>query len=229
MNEDICILKNKIEEYNTGLIDKNELGKWAKQEYYNLLCGDFIIVSKLEAFKFVKTISNINIEVNDMLDEYPTTEEEFLFINQVLSGEKNINYTGEVRIHKNVYKRFFLEERLVQYTRIKNIIGEYMKNKLISEENKIFLNSIILSTIISNNTLIDILECQTFTLIEKIFFEKEEFLYRKGFSFYVKRSEYSQDNVCDRIIKLLDCLLGNSIIGINILFEKGESETSIII
>ena len=110
MNEDIYIIKDKIKKYSTGSIDKNELGKWAKEEYYNILCGDFIIVSKLEIFKFLKTLSNINIEVNDMLDEYPTTEEEFLFITQVLSGEKNLSYAGEVRIHKNVYRRFCLEK-----------------------------------------------------------------------------------------------------------------------
>mgnify|MGYP000874975027 CR=1 FL=1 len=119
------------------------MGKWAKEEYYNILCGDFIIVSKLEIFKFLKTLSNINIEVNDMLDEYPTTEEEFLFITQVLSGEKNLSYAGEVRIHKNVYRRFCLEKKLVQYSRIKDIIREYLETKMISEEDKILLNSII--------------------------------------------------------------------------------------
>ena len=120
-------------------------------------------------------------------------------------------------------------KKLVQYSRIKDIIREYLETKIISEEDKILLNSIILSKIVSNDTLIDILECQTFALIEKMFFEEEAFLYRKGFSFYVKSNEYKQDNACDRIIKLLDCLLGNSIIGISILFEKGEPETSIII
>jgi len=80
LNRDVEILKEMLNGYYSGNKSKQELGEWANREYYNLLCGEFIMISKLEIYKFLRTIASFHIEPNDIKDEYPCSEENVRYI-----------------------------------------------------------------------------------------------------------------------------------------------------
>lgn len=151
-------------------------------------------------------------------------------IYQIVTGTKNVIYNGNIKLHVNIYKRFQMNERLERYVEIKKIIKEFLIVKKISPENIYILNSSVIYKNQRLETVIDLLEIQAFGLISDLFIdEEEEFLFRKNFKLYVGKKELSQENSCQRLIKILDCLIGDVYFGVNIIFENGCPQVSLIL
>jgi hypothetical protein len=62
-------IKKKIDDYFLGNLSKEELGEWAKKEYYDLLKGEFLELKKIIGYPFLKVISKFHIKEDDILNK----------------------------------------------------------------------------------------------------------------------------------------------------------------
>lgn len=222
-------LKDKLNEYYSKAIPKEVLGKWANEEYYNILCGDYIIIDNLKTYKFLKTIATFHLEPNDAKDEFPCTEEDILNISRILSGEKDIVFIGNIKVHNSIYDRFSIGGKLDWFLKVREIVNYYLETTEILFESRKMLKSFTEQKG-ELKTIIDILEMQVSGMVSNLFLDtNEELLSKEDFRLFVGQKEFVQQNSYIRLLNLLDCLVGNNYFGVNIIFESGRSNITLLI
>ena len=73
MEYEIVELKKKIDNYFTGMLSKEDLGRWSSLEYYDLIKGGYDDKCKLAVYPLIKAVSRFHMKENEIADEYPTT------------------------------------------------------------------------------------------------------------------------------------------------------------
>lgn len=96
------VLLEKINLYRLKKISRNELGKWAREAYYDLMKGEYIEIEKISIYHFLREISSFHMEANDITGEYPCSEERVFEIGEILAGRKSTQYTFYAKISKLV-------------------------------------------------------------------------------------------------------------------------------
>lgn len=226
----VDFLKKELGAYLQGNRSKGQLGKWAREEYYNILKGGFINLDNLAIYEFVKQISNIDIEADDIRDEYPLEEIELQNIYHILIGKSEKIFNGKIRLHESIFNNLHIEDKLLFYRMIKDIIFKVANKVKITTEERRILKEFVESQNENTNSLLSMLEIQIKEAITNISSEfSDEIMIRKSFCLYVGKRELHLDKEMEDLLKLIDCLVGEKYFNINILYRDGACRFTIMI
>ncbi len=222
-------LEQKIDQYYNKIITKYELGLWSMQAYYELMKGEYIEIDKLQVYHFLRTISTFHQIPNDIADEYPCTEEEVLNIKEILCGKKDINYTFNIKISKNIYQNQNYKTRYMRFEKLQKNIEEISLDNIplfIPDEWIEYINENIKEV----QTLIDLLECHIKGIItQNIDLEEKIIDFRQSVGIYVEGTNINKQNFIPNLKKLLDCVMGNIFFRVSIVYKKGRPYLSLIL
>ena len=215
-------LEQKIDQYYHKIITKYELGLWSMQAYYELMKGEYIEIDKLQIYHFLRTISTFHQIPNDIADEYPCTEEEVLNMKEILCGKRDINYTFNIKISKNIYQNQNYKTRYMSFEKLQKNIEQLSLDNIppsIPDEWIEYINEDIKEV----QTLIDLLECHIKGIIT------ENIDLRQSVGIYVGGANINKQNFIPNLKKLLDCIMGNIFFRVSIVYTKGTPHLSLLL
>lgn len=222
-------LKQKIEQYCNKAITKDELGLWSMQAYYELMKGEYIEIDKLQIYHFLRTISTFHQKPNDIADEYPCTEEEVINIKEILCGKKDIYYTFNIKIFKNIYQNEIYTNRWIKFEKLKKHIDEISLGKIapsIINEWIEYINQ----NVDEIQTLIDLLECHIKGMISENLDTEEKIIdFRQSVGIYAGGININKENFIPNLKKLLACIMGNTFFRVSVVYKKGIPYLSLIL
>lgn len=222
-------LEQKIEQYCNKAITKDELGLWSIQAYYELMKGEYIEIDKLQIYHFLRTISTFHQKPNDIADEYPCTKEEVINIKEILCGKKDIYYTFNIKIFKNIYQNEIYRNRWIKFEKLKNHIDEISLGKItpsIINEWIEYINQ----NVDEIQTLIDLLECHIKGIIcENLDTEEKIIDFRQSVGIYAGGININKENFIPNLKKLLACIMGNTFFRVSVVYKKGIPYLSLIL
>lgn len=215
------VLEKKINQYFNNEINKTDLGLWAMEAYYALMKGEYIEIEKLQIYHFLRKISTFHTVPDDIAGEYPCSEEEVLEIEEILSGRKNINYTFNIKIFRNIYQSEIYKLRLEKFQELEEVIDG------ISSDSDDISSSVVDKLIKYANqevsevqSLIDLFEIHIKGIIvENINFEEKILNYRQSVGIYV--GNVNKKNFIPDLKRLLKCVMGDMYFRISIIYNKG--------
>ncbi len=94
------------------------------EAYYALMKGEYIEIEKLQIYHFLRKISTFHMTPDNLVDECPCSEEEVLEIKEILCGKKDISFTFNVKIFRNIYLDEKYKPKLDDFKRLKKVINE---------------------------------------------------------------------------------------------------------
>ncbi|MBD5542325.1 MAG: hypothetical protein HDR00_14275 [Lachnospiraceae bacterium] len=219
-------IKKKVRGYFEGIYSKEELGKWAKEAYVDLLKGGYIESEKIVLYPFIKTISRFHIEINEIEEQYPCSEDDIKSIYAILNGEKDFAFQVELAIPQQVYTMFG-ERAYLDISKRKEIaeIREKVSDYLCEENDFCNAYKQIISQlkVKKKETVLDMLEEQIFKISMALFETKENQIYRKE---ELRLYPQKTDRVCmlDKLIDYLDCYLGKRNFNVLVTYSNGIRE-----
>lgn len=99
-------LLRRLRLYLSGDTTKQDIGRWAEQEYYDLLKGGYLECQKLVLYPFLKTLSRIHITGGEAEDIFPCKEDEVRNMWKVLNGDLDFEFCLETSIPVQGEKMF---------------------------------------------------------------------------------------------------------------------------
>ncbi|MGL4344736.1 MAG: hypothetical protein ACRCTE_06040 [Cellulosilyticaceae bacterium] len=226
MNHNIKFLKEIVEDYFSGKKSKKEVGEWAHNGYYELLKGNYLEMDKLMVYPFVKKLSKIHIEGDPIKDNWPCSLEEISQLREILLGRKNQNYSLNIAIPWNIsLQEFELNPiKKSQYLKLMDILRGYSDQKEWGREAYKVGSQILQMPEDREGTIPFILEMYIKSFLEKSI-DGEEVIFKlgQGMGLYVKRKN-SHVEILSKVIRYLECYVGEREIGVDILFVKGEPQ-----
>ncbi len=104
MEYDASSVRDMIQEYTAGRADRRELGAWAFSAYEDMLKGGYLELRKLAVYPFLKTLSSLRVEVDDIADQYPAAREDVDRVYDILRGVKNTGFSVEIAPSNQFFK-----------------------------------------------------------------------------------------------------------------------------
>ncbi len=223
------ILKRKIDDYLNGVIEKEKLGEWGKEAYYDLLRGGYTKKEKIIIYPFLKTVSKIGLEIDEISDTYPSTKEDVEFIQAIISGIKPYNFQIIVTVPQCIYKNYENDllniDNFKKIERLKNELENYIQNMNMNSKLFEYIREIT-ENYNSNETILDMLQEQIVQSCKALFdIEQQKIMPQLGL--YPKKEN---NNFC--LLKLkqyLECFVGEKNFIINVSYIKGEHNLSILV
>lgn len=230
MNFDYISLKNKIIMYLNKEITLYELGKICENVYYDIIKGEYIYLNKLLIYPLLKTLYRINIDKNDITDEFPCNESEILNIYDILAGNKKYSYLISIGFPKNISKNILEEynEKASLYECLKRIFLRYLEDHLLNYDGYLLIQKLSLYELKTEYTIFDILDNYIITFIKNIVVESNNIEIMGKLSLYSKQ-RITQDYMIKRIICCIDCYIGKSNIDAQIIFDSGQPRLNTMI
>lgn len=233
MKYDINELREKIDNYFLGTLSKEELGRWAEKAYYDLLKGGYIEQKKIVLYPFLKTISQFNIENNDIEDKYPCLEEEVEYIRKVLHGKEEFDFQIEIAIPVQIYN-FDVNQEYWNITKreifieLRNAItlwnGDEKKGeKVLCEQLKQLCDMPLL-----NNTIQDILKNNIIRICKSIFDISTSGVKQKKYMKLYANGE-SQESLVIKLLEYLDCYIGNRNFNVFVSYKEGLPDMFLLV
>ena len=234
MEYDLIELKEKIDNYFTGIISKTELGKWASYAYYDLLKGGYVECEKIVLYPFLKEISTFHLEENDIEDIYPCSEESVKTIQDIVSGKQNFDFDIQTSLSGNVYDMFrerlyFEQERRNVFLEMREAMAHCFETNGISKDCAILYLEKITCMERQENTIQGLLEQHIFRLLKAIIDnETAETSGKTKFKLFAQKSE--QNNLIEeRLLKYLDSYIGNKNFHLLVSYKNGEPNILLIV
>lgn len=222
MNDMLMDIKNKIATYQRGELTKEQLSKWAENQYYCMLKGNYIILEQLKVYPFMKILSQVGIEENDVKDEYPCSEEDIANIYNIVEGSKEYAFKVSVGIPEFIFNTscndFFDSGKRSQVYQIRQILQQ---DRDLKNDNNIDVVKQFIDTIDASMepvTLLDMLEQNIRTILQCR-------LNKNDFKLYPTNGGCDKDMT--RLEHYLDCYLGERDINIFACYKNGECGISI--
>ncbi len=223
------ILEQKIDQYYNKIISKHDLGLWSMEAYYALMKGEYIEIEKLQIYHFLRKISTFHIKPNNLTDEYPCSDEEVLEIKEILCGRKDIYFTFNIKIFKNIYSSEIYKSKLDDFKRLKKVINEISMDYISQSQVKI-LTQYANRKLDGIKSLVELFEYHIKGIIaENIDFEEEVLDYRQSVGIYVGGSSINQINFIPNLNKLLECVMGDLFFRVSIVYKRGVPNLSLIL
>ena len=223
------LLKEKINLYFGGKIKKYDLGLWAMEAYYELMKGDYIEIEKLKIYHFLKMISTIHTEADDIADEYPCSEDTVWNIGKILEGKKDKHYTFNIKIAKCIYQKDQYKCKFENFLKLKEILE-------CCDIDKVPLSAMSMLIDYANkdvkeiNSLIDLFELNVKNIIlENYDIEEEKFDFRQSVGIYVGGSDINKNNFLMNLKKLLNCVMGEFYFRIVMVYKKGIAYITLVL
>lgn len=223
------VLEQKINQYFDNKINKDNLGLWAMEAYYALMKGEYIDIDKLPLYHFLRKLSTFHIVPDDMADEYPCSEKEVLEIRDVLCGKKDIHYTFNIKIYKNIYQKEPYRWKMDGLQRLRELIDKICVNDVSSAIMYQLMNYVNQETG-EIHTLIDLFEMNIKDMIaENIDFDEEILDFRQSVGIYTGGSEANKKVFVPDLKRVLECVMGEKQFRISVIYKKGLPYLSMIL
>jgi len=217
------IFKCQLNDYFNGKQTKEELGSWAKREYYKILTGDCCIIEMLAVYKYLKIISSFHLEVNDIKDEYPCSEDNVHDIKEIISGNKSDVLFGDIKIQRVFYKKYSTEDKLEGFEKLKDIMLRIRAQKSLNLKEQDHLKKIMEFKTDDVITIIDLIELNIINALKKLNAKQSNLMFNQDFSLYRGHEVETEKIICDDLIRLLNCALGKSSLKVCISFQFGNA------
>lgn len=223
------ILKTKVNDYLSGKLEKKKLGKWGKEAYYDLLRGGYTEKDKIIIYPFLKTVSQIGLQVDEKNDIYPAVKEDIEFIQSVILGRKSYYFQIVVSVPQHIYKNYesdFLDiDKYEKFKILKTELKEYIENRDIKNEMLEHMKEIVeLQNM--NETILDLLQEQIVYLFHSLFdMEQKESM--PQLSLYLQKP--NNDLGLLKLKEYLECFVGERNFIVNVSYTKGRNRLSIMV
>lgn len=218
-------LRKKLDCFFSDQLSKQELGKWAENAYFDLLKGGYVETSKIEIYPFIKIISQFHVEINDLEDKYPCSEERVKEIQSILYGKQDYEFQMEVAIPSQVYSMFegnenFNRERYAFFLNFRAEIRDYLNSSSLDNNTLQESLNFLFNMEISHDTLQGILERRIITICKALFGVKIEGIYPKtNLKIYAVNS--SRTSLTEKLIECIDCYVGEKSFNVIASFQDG--------
>ena len=199
------------------------------EAYYALMKGEYIEVGKLEIYHFLRKISTFHMVPNDITGEYPCSEKEVLEVKEILCGEKDMNYTFNLKVFKSMYQNEAYKWREEEFKKLRGIVEKTSLNDIPSSVMNILIDYVNQD---SNeiHSLVDLFEEHIKGIIaENIDFEEEILDFRQSVGIYTGGREVNKKAFIPNLKKLLDCVIGDIPFRISIIYKKGKPNVSLVL
>lgn len=226
-------LRVKLDEYFSGILSKKDLGEWAKKAYYDLLKGSYVEIEKVVMYPFLKTISTFHIEENDKEDIYPCPETSIKNIQNILVGKTDYDFDIEMSIPIQVYTMFkerpyFDQERRENFLKLRKILLEYFEQDYTMNDEMVIHLETMMTLHHSNKTVQDLLEENIFQFLRILFINHNMISDRQEhYRLFAQKSE--QNLIRERLLRCLDCYIGNTNFHLLVSIKKGIFMISLIV
>ncbi|WP_339101700.1 hypothetical protein [Candidatus Enterococcus clewellii] len=224
------LIIQKIESYFKQELSKEELGVWAKKEYYKIIIGEYIFIEKLLVYSFLKKIATVHIEEDDVNDEYPASISEMKAISSILKGETDTVIFGEVRVDLKFSKKQMDKEKLHKIRELKSTIESSMTNE---DELQLYLNQLETYFLVEQTalpvTVIDLLEIFMNNLLIKLGIQALASGADPYFSLYPKKEKRTKDSEIEKLLKVISCILGEESFEVCMIYKKGIGSISVLV
>lgn len=223
------ILKRKIDGYLNAELEEKKLGKWGKEAYYDLLKGGYIKKDKIVIYPFLKTISRIGLEIDEMNDIYPSTKADIELIQAILTGVKPCCFQIVVSVPELIYKNCETDSLDIddyeKFKMLKKELENYIGN--MDENSRIFeCVKEIVKIQNSNETIMDMLQEQIVQFCNSLF-DIERKKLKPQLGLYPKKT-YNNLGLL-KLKEYLECFLGERNFVINVSYTKGNNGLSILV
>lgn len=223
------ILKRKMDGYLNAELEEKELGKWGKEAYYDLLKGGYVKKDKIVIYPFLKTISRIGLEIDEMNDIYPSTKADIELIQAILTGMEPCYFQIVVSVPELIYKNCENDSLDIddyeKFKMLKKELENYIGN---TDENSRIFECVkeIVKIQNSNETIMDMLQEQIVQFCNSLFdVEQKKLMPQLGL--YPKKT-YNNLGLL-KLTQYLECFLGERNFVINVSYTKGNSGLSILV
>jgi len=235
--EDLTIelLKEMLEKYFCHLVTKEELGIWAENVYHNFVKGDYIIINNLKIYHFVRILSRFHIVPDDIKDEYPCSEEEVKSIFAVVNGDISKTLTFKIKLPKVIYENFCKRHNIdathmSKFDEIKTCIVDCSNRQEFLDEKTNELMIFFTENYKEIVTLVDLLEAHFVGILrENIACSDEVFGCKQNVGIYATRNEKGKKESISSLLKILNCITGESQFRICVTYYKGTPNLSLLI
>lgn len=226
MEFDLYELSDKINKYFYGEISKSDLGTWGEKAFYALLKGEYVENKKIVLYPFLKIVSRIHLEENDIADVYPSTDDDLKYIQAILMGDMTFSFQVTVSVPSNIYAnshcKFLHPERVKIFSEVK-----YELDKLISGEKNTSLDlklADIFKMSLLGNTVLDTLQGYIMQFCGELF-DDNSFTIKPPLRLYAHKENANLGLV--KLKNMIECYIGDRNFIVTVLYEKGKPQLSI--
>ena len=209
----------KLTQYLLKKIQREELYKYAVDMIHKMLHGDIFYLKNLEIWGILAKIA----EIDDVDDFYCDIIAKQCY--DVLTGMQNDTFIFAMHIPPEYVGDCF--------TGLKEILIKYNKEKTFSIEEIQKLNAIIQKQVDVITTINEFLEVQILDILKLgyMFCDDEggKYFYLKSSVFISdKEAELLEERILSKIISLLECYTGKKAFFVQIVYEDGRGNISIL-
>ena len=189
----------------------------------------------LDKWQRIRTISSYNILVNDIKDEYPCSDEEVREIADILNGKKYFSHTFNLKIQRKILEsdngfQQLIKLQFEEYDILKDSLFELSELGNISGEKMDKLIFFISQDAKEIKTIIDLLESHIIGILSNNIDAKDKiFNFSQNVGIGVGIKESSDKNIFLNLLKILNCILGNTFFRISIVYENGNPHLSLLL
>jgi len=214
------LIKKQLLQYLLNEISKEELCKWAIDRIHKMLEGDIFKLSCLEVWSIMTEIAGMNDS-----DDFYCRELAHRYV-EVLSGNRDDSFLFTIKIPAK-----YVVNNLPG---LKEVIKKYLVEKRLSQSEMDELRFIAQKEMNEADTLNEILENQIVNLLRlgyELPDDESSMDYDLKSTVFISEemSACLEDELLEKIIRLLECYEGNRCFFIHISFRNGDGNLSVIV
>lgn len=226
MNYNLDEMKKMLNDFVHQKVSKVEIGEWAEEAYKDLLKGGFLEIDKLMCYPFIKVISTIHIEEDDVKGVYPCEMSEILDIRDVLNGITSKSFSIKVGIPwklSSMNKSLDMSKRKI-YENVVEILSRNKDKEKLDDKDINILRQVLTLKQEKENTIQYVIDSMIKTCIMKsIDWDDNSVDIKQGLCLYAGEKSNSKD-MQENVLKYLEFYIGKRNIGVEILFDKGRQD-----
>ena len=216
MELNTAIVKEKVQQYLTNEVGKNEISEWAHNVMGAMLKGEVFETGKIVNWEFITLLTQANDCCGSCIDD------EIRTVERVLSGKENSRYTFCMKIPEKFQRPSTLNIRNLLTKRAGN--GRLTTSEI--AEIEVFSNHRSFSGA-KTVTVIDLLEMQIACLLSsfyKFHVQDSEMVFDLKHTIFLSESEESEDACLSKLLRLLGYCTGEEFLSICIVYNQGEPQ-----
>jgi len=210
------LVKDKISQYLSNEITKEDVYSWVKEVIHEMLKGGIFKVRNLEVWSMITELAGIA----DIDDVY--CDELMHRFSKILSGNESTSFSFFIQIpEKHVTNNL---------TNTKDILLNYSKGEKLSRSDISTLKLITNKMFTTPNTLNEVLEIQILDLLRlgyDFYPDEEEINFGLKHTVFISDDTSQETGYLAKIITLLECYEGQKGFSVHIAFNNGVGTVSI--
>lgn len=219
-------LKTKIEMYFNKEITLQELGHYCENAYYDIIKGEYLCINSLMIYPLIKKLDRLNVEPNDIKDEWPSSPSEINTVYEVLAGKRNAVFAIKIGLPTHISRLYTKDynNKKEQYCQLKTILSDYLSTGVIADNSASMIESISTFAIKRSDTILDIIENHILAYILTISVDESQLRLMNPLGIYCEKRESMEDSVretIEKVVRCIDCYIGDKNVDLQISYTDG--------